>query len=153
MCWHSQGQALLGVPRRCPGEVHWGVSPSPWVSHLLFRPSLSNPAALGRATYRCRFQLQGQTLIQGHTGLGPGRYSPVSPCGVSLATSEPTARLGRLPVLASSSDHPLYFLLFSENPRPRSIHVFSTVPQAAPDRSQDGPRTQPFLQQHNWLLK
>lgn len=52
-----------------------------------------------------------------------------------------------------SRSHQFLSPLLSENPGPGSIRVFSTIPQAAPDHRQNGPRTQPFLQQHNWLLK
>lgn len=103
--------------------------------------SLGNSAALGRAADGSHSGLQGHASPP----------TPVWPLPSSVGSCQPGPGGSR--ALVSHSHQSPFSLLLSENPRPRSIHSFSAIPQAVPDRSQNGARTQPLLQQHNRLLK
>lgn len=121
--------------------------------HLLV-PSLSTSAALRGAVYRSWPQLQGHAPMQQCLRLQPKLVWPLSPsAGICQPRLSQQQDSGCFRVLASRSHQFLFSVLFSENPRPGSVHIFSTIPQAAPDHRQNGARTYSFLQQHNWRLK
>lgn len=135
-----------GDPKKACPEV-WGKC-KPTSPGLLraCRPFLQHLCSLGEAGDRSGPQSRGQAPVLSCTGLSPDQCSPVSLGGGLPATPESTAKLRRLWVLVSPYRHFLFSVVFSENPGPRSIYRFSAIPQAAPYHSQNGPRTQPFLQ-------
>lgn len=128
---------------KCALRQRWHVSGHPAGLGPVACLSLSTSAAVGRGA---GLSAKDTRQCKG----APGLVSLGGLCRPHLSQRPGSAGSK---VLVSRSHQFPFSVLFSENPGPRNIHIFSTIPQAAPEHSQNGARTQSFLQQHNWLLK